>query len=143
MGQQQLLIVLLVVIIIGIATIIGIQLFNKEALSLEEDEYERMMIEIAENAHAWSMKPVALGGGGGPDWASLNFNKIPCPVGNANSNNPANCDSADRNVSFQMYHSGTTLSLWCYVNYGADKYNAVLYVYEDGHMFWSKHFAKV
>jgi hypothetical protein len=64
MGQQQLLLIVLGVIIVGIAIVVGINLFNANA---EESAIDTVVSEgtnIAALAQQYYKKPVALGGGG-------------------------------------------------------------------------------
>jgi hypothetical protein len=64
MGQQQLLLIVLGVIIVGIAIVVGINLFNANA---EESAIDTIVSEgtnIGALAQQYYKKPVALGGGG-------------------------------------------------------------------------------
>ena len=64
MGQQQLLLIVLGVIIVGIAIVVGINLFNANA---EESAIDTLVSEgtnLGAMAQQYYKKPVALGGGG-------------------------------------------------------------------------------
>lgn len=64
MGQQQLLLIVLGVIIVGIAIVVGINLFNANA---EESAIDTVVSEgtnLAALAQQYYKKPTALGGGG-------------------------------------------------------------------------------
>ncbi len=64
MGQQQLLLIVLGVIIVGIAVVVGINLFNANA---EESAKDTMISEgtnLGALAQQYYKKPVAMGGGG-------------------------------------------------------------------------------
>lgn len=65
MGQQQLLLIILGVIIVGIAVVVGINMFTAQAKESQRDELLNRINVIAEIAMAYNKKPVALGGGGG------------------------------------------------------------------------------
>uniref|UniRef100_A0A7V3E8D2 Uncharacterized protein n=1 Tax=Ignavibacterium album TaxID=591197 RepID=A0A7V3E8D2_9BACT len=64
MGQQQLLLIVLGVIIVGIAVVVGINLFNANA---EESAKDTMISEgtnLGALAQQYYKKPTAMGGGG-------------------------------------------------------------------------------
>lgn len=65
MGQQQLLLIVLGVIIVGIAIVVGINLFNASAEESAKDTVASEATNIAALALQYYKKPVALGGGGG------------------------------------------------------------------------------
>jgi hypothetical protein len=64
MGQQQLLLIVLGVIIVGIAIVVGINLFNANAESSTQDSIVSQGTNIGALAQQYYKKPVALGGGG-------------------------------------------------------------------------------
>lgn len=63
MGQQQLLLVILVTIIVGIATIVAINVFSTSAKSANKDAVRQDMLTIASAAQGWFIKPEMMGGG--------------------------------------------------------------------------------
>ncbi len=65
MSTQQILLITVVVIVIGIATIIAINIFEAQAKSQHQDQLKIQMLEIAGHAITNKYKPAALGGGGG------------------------------------------------------------------------------
>ncbi|MEX0646243.1 MAG: hypothetical protein WEA56_00445 [Balneolaceae bacterium] len=70
MGQQQLLLVILVTIIVGIATVVAINVFGTSAASANVDAVRNDVLGIASSAQGWYIKPTMMGGGGnsfGPD----------------------------------------------------------------------------
>jgi len=67
MGQQQLLLVILVTIIVGIATVVAINVFGQSAENANLDATRQDVLTIGAMAQGWILKPEALGGGGG-DW---------------------------------------------------------------------------
>jgi len=64
MGQQQLLLIVLGVIIVGIAIVVGINLFNANAVSSNRDAVTSDLQNLAAMAHQYYVKPTAMGGGG-------------------------------------------------------------------------------
>lgn len=64
MGQQQLLLIVLGVIIVGIAIVVGINLFNANAEESTKDTLVSEGTNLGAMAQQYFKKPVALGGGG-------------------------------------------------------------------------------
>ncbi len=64
MGQQQLLLIVLGVIIVGIAVVVGINLFNANAESSAKDGIVSDCTNLAAMAQQFYKKPVSMGGGG-------------------------------------------------------------------------------
>lgn len=64
MGQQQLLLIVLGVIIVGIAIVVGINLFNANAEESTKDTMASEGTNLGALAQQHYKKPVALGGGG-------------------------------------------------------------------------------
>ena len=64
MGQQQLLLIVLGVIIVGIAVVVGIQMFGSSAASANLDAVVSDLNNFAANAQSWYRKPTTMGGGG-------------------------------------------------------------------------------
>ncbi len=77
MGQQQLLLVVLSAIIVGIAVVIGIQMFEESAVTANQDAVMQDVLHVATRAREWYRKPTVMGGGGqaftGLTLASLNI----------------------------------------------------------------------
>ena len=65
MGQQQLLLIVLGVIIVGIAVVVGINLFNANAETSTQDSIVSQGTNIGALAQQYYKKPVSMGGGGG------------------------------------------------------------------------------
>ncbi|HEX7344784.1 MAG TPA: hypothetical protein VF398_10985 [bacterium] len=65
MGQQQLLLIVLSVIIVGIAVIVGINMFNDQAASSNLDALTADLVNLASRAQQHFRRPTAMGGGGG------------------------------------------------------------------------------
>jgi hypothetical protein len=64
MGQQQLLLIVLGVIIVGIAVVVGINLFSANAVSANRDGVVADLTNLGSMAQQYYRKPVAMGGGG-------------------------------------------------------------------------------
>lgn len=64
MGQQQLLLIVLGVIVVGIAVVVGINLFNANAETSTQDSIVSQGTNIGAMAQQYYKKPVSMGGGG-------------------------------------------------------------------------------
>ncbi len=64
MGQQQLLLIVLGVIIVGIAVVVGINVFTASASQANRDGVIADLTNLASLGQQWYRKPTALGGGG-------------------------------------------------------------------------------
>ena len=62
MGQQQLLLVILVTILVGIATVVAINVFGTAAEEANRDAVRQDLLQAAAAAQAIYTKPTALGG---------------------------------------------------------------------------------
>ena len=79
MGQQQLLLIVLGVIVVGIAVVVGINLFNANAETSTQDSVVSQGTNIGALAQQYYKKPTTMGGGGG-SFANFNtdvFTKLP------------------------------------------------------------------
>ena len=63
MGQQQLLLIVLGTIIVGVAVVVGINMFTTGAINAEREALIQDVNNIASVAAAYWRKPAALGGG--------------------------------------------------------------------------------
>lgn len=63
MGQQQLLLIVLGIIIVGIAIIMGITLFQANAVEAKRNNVTNELVNLASHAQQFFLKPKALGGG--------------------------------------------------------------------------------
>ena len=63
MGQQQLLLIVLGTIIVGVAVVVGINMFTTGAVNAERDALLQDVNNIASTAASYWRKPAALGGG--------------------------------------------------------------------------------
>src|SRR5664280_298685 len=64
MGQQQLLLIVLGAIVVGIAVVVGINLFTANAVSSNRDGVVADLTNLATNCQQFYRKPTAMGGGG-------------------------------------------------------------------------------
>lgn len=64
MGQQQLLLVILVTILVGIATVVAINVFGTAAEEANRDAVRQDMLTAAAQAQAIHARPQALDGAG-------------------------------------------------------------------------------
>ena len=73
MGQQQLLLIVLGVIIVGIAVVVGINVFTASSLDANKNALVSDLTNLASMAQQYYRKPAALGGGDQAftDWTSL------------------------------------------------------------------------
>ena len=63
MGQQQLLLLVLSAIIVGIAIVVGINMFGAGAYQANREAVIQDAVTIAAKAQEWYRKPAVLGGG--------------------------------------------------------------------------------
>ena len=63
MGQQQLLLIVLGTVIVGVAVVVGINMFTTGAVNAERDALIQDVNNIASSASSYWRKPAALGGG--------------------------------------------------------------------------------
>jgi hypothetical protein len=64
MGQQQLLLIILSVIVVGVAIMIGVILFNTNAIEQKRNEIINECALLASEAQLYYRRPKDLGGGG-------------------------------------------------------------------------------
>ena len=63
MGQQQLLLIVLGVIVVGIAVVVGINLFNANAVASNKDAVASDLNNLGAMAQQYYKKPASMGGG--------------------------------------------------------------------------------
>lgn len=83
MGQQQLLLIVLGVIIVGIAVVVGINLFNANAESSAKDTVVSEATNIGAMAQQYYKKPESMGGGGN-DFTGF-WAQVPSKLKNTNT----------------------------------------------------------
>ena len=95
MGQQQLLLIVLGTIIVGVAVVVGINMFTTGAINAERDALLQDVNNIASTAAAYWRKPAALGGG------ARDFSAVTTVV-------VFGADSSNANGSFVLSAAGVT-----------------------------------
>ena len=63
MGQQQLLLIVLGIIIVGIAIVVGINLFTANAIDAKRNNVTNDLIHLASEAQKYYKTPSSMGGG--------------------------------------------------------------------------------
>jgi hypothetical protein len=63
MGQQQLLLIILGVIVVGIAVVVGITMFQDNAISANRDAVTNDLVNLGARAQQFYRRPHSLGGG--------------------------------------------------------------------------------
>jgi hypothetical protein len=87
MGQQQLLLIILGVIVVGIAVVVGITMFQDNAISANRDAVTNDLVNLGARAQQYYRRPVALGGGGN-NFSGLTMAKLTQPVSGETWTNP-------------------------------------------------------
>lgn len=75
MGQQQLLLVILVTIIVGVATVVAIQIFGQSAANANIDATRQDVLTLAAQMQGYALKPELMGGGSG-DFTGVTVDKL-------------------------------------------------------------------
>jgi hypothetical protein len=89
MGQQQLILLVLGTIIVGVAIVVGINVFTSGAVKANEDAVVQDNLTIASRAINYSRTPSMMGGGfdettGVKSFEGLTLEKMKWPQNNAN-----------------------------------------------------------
>lgn len=83
MGQQQLLLLVLGAIIVGVAIVVGINMFSTSAVNANRDAVVQDCMTLATRAQQWYRTPTILGGGG-HNFTSIGLTSIRFPGTNEN-----------------------------------------------------------
>ena len=83
MGQQQLLLLVLSAIIVGIAIVVGINMFGTGAYQSNLENVTQDVVTIAAKAQEWYRKPSVLGGGN-RTFTGINLTSLGFPDSTAN-----------------------------------------------------------
>ncbi len=75
MGQQQMLLVLMAAMIIGIAIVLGLTMYQENALAANQDDLRDALMTVAARAQGWYRRPASLGGGA-RSFAQISWTKI-------------------------------------------------------------------
>jgi len=95
MGQQQLLLIVLGVIIVGLAIVVGINLFRSNAVDSNRNAVSSDLYHLAYLANAYYKRPVSFGGGGN-SFVGFTF--------------PSNLSST-QNGTYSIFAAGTASSI--------------------------------
>ena len=98
MGQQQLLLIVLGVIIVGIAVVVGINIFSASSSNANRDAVISDLTNLAAMAQQYFRKPVAMGGGGN-SFVGFTTDKIPTKL------------LANQNGKYSISTAGTATSI--------------------------------
>ncbi len=63
MGQQQLLLIVLGIIIVGVAIVVGINMFTANAIEAKRNNVTNDLLHLAGEAQRYYKTPIAMGGG--------------------------------------------------------------------------------
>jgi hypothetical protein len=99
MGQQQLLLIILGVIVVGIAVVVGITMFQDNAISANRDAVVNDLVNLGARAQQYYRRPVSLGGGSN-DFTNIKMEHLAGPVGGTEWINPNGTYTID-NVAAQ------------------------------------------
>lgn len=79
MGQQQLLLIILGAIVVGIAVVVGITMFQDNAISANRDAVTNDLVALGARAQQYYRRPTTVGGGG-TSFEGLTMGKLVGPV---------------------------------------------------------------
>lgn len=99
MGQQQLLLVILVTIIVGIATVVALNVFGTSAKNANIDAVRQDMLTIATGSQGWFIKPTMMGGGGN-SFKGMHFNDITFAADSIWGNSATGSNAANMNATY-------------------------------------------
>jgi len=103
MGQQQLLLLVLSVIIVGIAVVVGINMFGTSADSASRDAVYNDLMTLGSLAQQYYIKPVNMGGGGS-SFTGLTMDKLM-------PNKTTDSAYANENGSYTLSNTATGLTI--------------------------------
>lgn len=97
MGQQQLLLLILAIIVLGVATLLGIEMFSQSSAEANQQAVLQDILTIAGRAQSWYKRPAQMGGGG-RSYTNISMANMNLPAANANG-------------SFSITGSGNTATI--------------------------------
>lgn len=109
MGQQQLLLLVLSAVIVGLAIVVGINVFTDSAVKANEDAVRQDIIQISNRLQQYYRTPAALGGGGFAFASSLTFPDVGYKYNMDGSDADATYSNA--NGSYTLSVDGTTVTI--------------------------------
>jgi hypothetical protein len=104
MGQQQLLLIVLGVIIVGIAVVVGINIFSASSANANRDAVVSDLTNLGAMAQQYYRKPKAMGGGGN-SFAGFTDTNIPAPL-KSNANGTYTVSTAGTGTSIVFTGTG-------------------------------------
>ena len=99
MGQQQILLIVLGVIIVGIAVVVGINMFSANAAQANMDAVINDLLVLGAKAQQYYVKPISMGGGGN-SYTNINIDDITTKPANENGTYRIN-NSNNRRVNIR------------------------------------------
>ncbi len=109
MGQQQLLLVILVTIIVGVATVVAINIFGQSMANANIDATRQDVLTLAAQMQGYAIKPTLLGGGNGT-FTGVDADKLGFGYDKANST--SKIDFVNGNARFVINASGGTITAY-------------------------------
>lgn len=108
MGQQQLLLVILVTIIVGIATVVALNVFGTAADEANRDAVRQDLLAAAAQAQGIYARPVSLGGLGGefPPADEMDLRDLNIPRGSASTDTWDDDEIENENGRYVIESSG-------------------------------------
>ncbi len=130
MGQQQLLLIILGVIVVGIAVVVGITMFQDNAISANRDAVTNDLVNLGARAQQYYRRPIALGGGGNsfnkPGGSLITIADLTQPVSGTEWTNPNGTYSVDGGDSAHVILKGVGVE-----KVGANNVTVYCSVYTD------------
>lgn len=108
MGQQQLLLVILVTIIVGVATVVAINIFGKSAENANIDATRQDVLTLAAMGQGWYIKPALLDGGGG-SFANINIDELGFGYDNTKQHTATTFEN--QNATYTLTGTATQLTI--------------------------------
>ena len=126
MGQQQLLLVILVTILVGIATVVAINVFGTAAEQSNRDAVRQDLLAAAATAQGLWSRPEAMGGTG-EDFSNLDdIRRLNIPRGSGVDDVYTAESIANDNGAYSMTTGTTTLTLLGVPNSGGQSIQVIL-----------------
>ena len=111
MGQQQLLLVILVTILVGIATVVAINIFGTAAEQANRDAVRQDLLSAVAQGQAIWARPAAMGGAGGSFDNLTDIRRLNIPRGSAAGATYTDAQIDNDNGSYTMNASDDVLTI--------------------------------
>ena len=136
MGQQQLLLVILVTIIVGIATVVALNVFGTQADEANRDAVREDILGAAANAQGYYLRPEMMDGGGG-EFTDMEIERLGIPGSDDHEGTPMEGTDGDwfnenGAYAFSGEPSGDDFTLVGVPASGTDDIEAVIAVCDGG-----------